>query len=139
MALPSTTAKAIRDVMIAQKFKPSQMAEDFDGYDPGKLHKQFFFRGPRLSATVDVGGESHQEWELDIQIAWAPMGQGDVDMRRWDLADAVATLHNAMATDSTVLSDEFEFQSSDPEWNEQTDVWEVLLQVRFLTYQAVTP
>lgn len=138
MANPSTTAKAIRDVLLAQKFKPSQKIEDFDGTDPGRMHKQFFFRGPRLTATLDVGQETHQEWELDIQVAWAPMGQGDVDMRRWDLADAVATLHTAMATDATILADEFEFQSSDPEWNPDTDVFEVLMQVRWLTYQAVS-
>lgn len=138
MATPSTTAKAVRDVLMAQKFKPSRDIEDFSGNDPGQMHKQFFFRGPRLTSTLDISGESHQEWELDIQIAWAKMGQGDVDMRRWDLADAVATLHNAMVTDTTILSDEFEFQSSDPEWNDETDVFEVLVQVRFLTYQAAT-
>jgi hypothetical protein len=123
---------------MAQKYRPSQAIEGFDGNDPGRLHKQFFFRGPRLTGTADVSGESHQEWELDAQFAWAKMGQGDVDMSRWDIADAVATLHAALASDATIQADEFELLSSEPEWNEDTDVFEVLVQHRFLTYQAVT-
>jgi len=138
MALPSTTAEAIRDVMLSLKYGQSTTIEDFDTEDPGRLHKQFFLKGPRLVGTLDVSQETHQEWEMDIQFAYAPVVQGDPDRRRFDLADAVATIHSTLATNATILSDEFEMSSSDPEWNPDTDVWEVMMQVRFLTYQAVS-
>ena len=122
--------------MIARKFKQSSAVEDWDTNDPGKAHKQFFMRGPRLVGTIDVSGEAHQEWEMDIQFAYTPLVQGDVDRFRFNLADEVAAIHVAMTTDATILQDEFEFLSSDPEYNTEADVWGVLITLRWLNYQA---
>ena len=136
MALPSTTAEAIREVLQAEGFSQSDTIEDFDANDSGALHKEFFLRGPRLVDAEDVSGESHQKWEMEIQFAFAPATMGDVDQGRFDLADEVATLHQALATDTTIQNDEFAVLSSDPEWNPDADVWEVLLMVSWSTYQA---
>ena len=135
MAVPSTTLEAIRDVLMENKLHPSSAVEGFDSEDPGRIHKQFFFTGPRMVASEDVSGESHQHWELDIQIAYAPVG-GDVDKARWDFADLVATLHQAMATNTTIKADEFGMESSDTEFNPDTGVWELRLLVSFSIYQA---
>ncbi|MGB0890181.1 MAG: hypothetical protein ACPGWS_07850 [Solirubrobacterales bacterium] len=136
MAVPSSTAKAVRDVLIAQKFRPSAEPEGFDTATTAKLHKQFFLRGPVLADTVNASQQANEQWQMGIVFGWMPAG--DADHFRFEMADAVSALHAAMVTDSTILSDAFNLQSHDPEFDEELGVWRATLVVEWWVYQSVS-
>lgn len=137
MPNPSSTATALRNVLISRGWKPSNDFGKFDTENATALHKQFFTRGPRLVESRDVSQQAHSLWELEFQGAWYPTTQGDPDRMAFDLADEVAAIHAAMSTNTTVLQDAFEFASSDPTYNEDTRVLEVLMRVQFWVSRSV--
>ena len=140
MAQPSVVAEAIRDVLNAGNYTQSTALEDFDTMNQGDIDRQFFLTGPRLTDTADVSGEAHQVWEMDVQVAYQPiMGAGDADNYRFDMADAIAALHVAWASDTTIQEDAFKVLTSDPAFNFDTDAWEVLFVLEWSATQGVGP
>lgn len=137
MAVPSTLAKIIRDTWISQGFTPSTAVEGFDTDNSGRLHKQFFLTGPRAVETVEASREANVRWEMDVQFAWQPFKGGDADRFRFDLADAISDLHNAVMLAAITAGDHLSMASTDPAFNEDTKVWEVLVVHEFWTARSV--
>jgi len=137
MAVPSTLAKVIRETWISQGFKPSTAIEGFDTTTTTRLHKQFFLTGPRAIETVEASREANVRWEMGVQFAWKPFDSGDADRFRFDLADAISDVHNALMLAAITASDHLSMVSTDPAFNEETKVWEVLVVHEFWTARSV--
>ena len=137
--VPSTSAEAIRDVLLQNNYTQSLMLEDWDSEEEWRAHKQFFLTGPSLTETEAVSQELHQTWEMGVHIAFAPItGPQDPDAFRFDVADAIATLQEAWHTNAVLRVDVFNLDSSEPEYNEDASRWEVHLSTVWITTRQIS-
>ena len=137
--LPSTSAEAIRDVLLSNGYHQSLLPEDWDSKEEWRADRQFYLTGPTLVETEAVSQELHQTWEMGVHISFAPVrGPQDPDAFRFDVADAIASLQEAWHTDTTLKADVFNLDSSEPEYNEDTSRWEVHLSTTWITTRQIS-
>ena len=137
--VPSTSASAIRDVLLANNYHQSLELERWDSTEEWRTDHQFFLTGPSLVETEAVSQELHQTWGMGVHIAFAPItGPQDPDSFRFDVADAIATLQEAWHTNAVLKVDVFSLDSSDPEYNEDASRWEVHLSTVWITTRQIS-
>lgn len=133
-----TTAEAFREVLLSNDFTQSSEREAFDSADgAGRLHKQFYIMGPRLTELLPAFRVSHLTWEMDIVFAWLPQS-GDVDRGRFDAMDQVSELTELWGENTTIKGDGFNVLSANPEWIEELAAWAIPVVVVFRTSREWT-
>ena len=137
MANPSTTIKAIRDVLLSQKFIQSTAPEAFDS-EGGRLDRQFYMTGPVLVEEAAISNRIHQTWQLGVPKAFQPFDISDPERRRFDMADEVAALHEAWHEDTTINADAFRLVEESPVWFDEISAWVSVSLCEFMVTRVTT-